>query len=79
MNNNDWTEWMKDSIKLPDGRTAMNLFELMDAIEVIDERVTEVEKFSHEPQNYKKKCDEMEKRIIKIEKRLKTLTRYKKK
>ena len=71
-------EWMKGNIKLPDGRTAMNLFELMDAIDAIDERVKVVEKFSHEPQNYKKKCDEMEKRIEKLEKKLKTLIRYKK-
>jgi DNA repair ATPase RecN len=69
---------MKDSIKLPDGRTAMNLFELMDAIEAIDKRVKEVEKQSHEPQNYKEKCDEMEKRIKKIEQKLKILIRYKK-
>jgi|TARA_Y100000310_G_C20515732_1_gene731087 peptidoglycan hydrolase CwlO-like protein len=69
---------MKDNIKLPDGRTAMNLFELMDAIDAIDERVKEVEKQSHEPQNYKKKCDEMETRIKKLEQKLKTLIRYKK-
>ena len=51
-------------------KTSMNLFEIMDVIEQIDERLKEVEKNSHEPQNYKKKCDEMEKRIIKLEKRL---------
>ena len=71
-------EWMKDRIKLPDGRIAMNLFELMDAIDAISERVKVVEKFSHEPQNYKIKCDEMEKRIKKIDQKLKTLIRYKK-
>jgi archaellum component FlaC len=67
---------MKDSIKLPDGRTAMNLFELMDVIEAIDERVKTVEKFSHEPQNYKKKCDEMEKRIEKLERKIKFKKMY---
>jgi archaellum component FlaC len=67
---------MKDSIKLPDGRTAMDLFELMDAIEAIDERVKEVEKQSHEPQNYKKKCDAMEKKIEKLERRIKFENRY---
>ena len=56
----------------------MNLFEVMDAVDAINERVKEVEKFSHEPQNYKKKCDEMEIRIKKLEQRLKSLTRYKK-
>jgi prefoldin subunit 5 len=96
-------EWMKDSIKLPDGRVAMNLFELMDAIDTIDGRLKEIEKYSewmkerivlnlieglkmkiesleklsHEPQNYREKCDEMEIRIKKVERRLKTLTRYK--
>tara|TARA_Y100000310_G_C20162550_1_gene569870 strand:+ start:131 stop:340 length:210 start_codon:yes stop_codon:yes gene_type:complete len=69
---------MKDNIKLPDGRTTMNLFERMDAIDAISERVKVVEKFSHEPQNYKIKCDEMEKRIKKIDQKLKTLIRYKK-
>ena len=51
-------------------RTSMNLFEIMDVMDQLDERLKEVEKTSHEPQNYKKKCDEMEKRIIKLEKRL---------
>ena len=47
----------------------MNLFELMDAIDQIDKRLEIVEKFSHEPQNYKKKCDEMQKRIENLEKK----------
>lgn len=59
-------------------KTSLNLFELMDAIDQIDERVKEVEKLSHEPQNYKVKGDEMETRIKKLERRLKTLFRYKK-
>ena len=29
-----------------------------------------LEEQSHEPQNYKEKCDEMEKRIIELEKKL---------
>ena len=33
-------------------------------------RVEELEKISHEPQNYKKKCDEMEKRIEAIEEKI---------
>ena len=70
---------MKGNIKLPDGRTAMNLFELMDAIETIDRRVKKVEEYSHEPQNYRKKCDDMEKRINRLEQKLKTLIRYNKK
>ena len=50
--------------------TSVNMFEIMGMIDQLDERLKEVEKNSHEPQNYKKKCDEMEKRIIKLEKRL---------
>ena len=54
----------------------MNLFEIMDVMDQLDERLKEVEKNSHEPQNYKKKCDEMEKRIIKLEKRLRFKNRH---
>jgi len=70
---------MKDRIKLPDGRIAMNLFELMDAIDSVDERMKNVEKLSHKPQNYREKCDEMEIRLKKVERRLKKLTIGKKK
>ena len=52
-------------------RNTMNLFEIMDAVDAIDKRVEEVEKYSHKPQNYKKKCDEMEIRIKKLEQKLK--------
>jgi DNA repair ATPase RecN len=69
---------MKDRIKLPDGRIAMNLFELMDAIDSVDERMKNVEKLSHKPQNYREKCDEMEIRLKKVERRLKKLTMRKK-
>ena len=30
-------------------------------------KIEALEKLSHEPQNYKKKCDEMEKRLVKLE------------
>ena len=59
-------------------RNTMNLFEVMDAVDAIDERLKEVETLSHEPQNYRKKCDEMENRIKKLEQKLKTIIRYKK-
>ena len=59
-------------------KNTMNLFEVMDAVDAIDDRVKEVEKLSHEPQNYRKKCDEMENRIKKLEQKLKTIIRYKK-
>ena len=49
----------------------MNLFEIMDVIAKLAERVKEVEKLSHEPQSYREKCDEMEKRIKKLEQHLK--------
>ena len=59
-------------------KNTMNLFEVMDAVDGIDERLKEVEKLSHEPQNYRKKCDEMENKIKKLEQKLKTMVRYKK-
>ena len=33
----------------------------------LSERVEQLEKLSHEPQNYRKKCEEMEERIDKLE------------
>ena len=36
-------------------------------IHELEERVVELEKLSHEPQNYRKKCEEMEERIDKLE------------
>ena len=39
----------------------------------LEKRVMELEKLSHEPQNYRKKCEEMEKRIEVLENALETL------
>ena len=36
-------------------------------IHELEERVVELEKLSHEPQNYRKKCEQMEERIDKLE------------
>ena len=36
-------------------------------IDQLEKRVMELEKLSHEPQNYRKKCEEMEERIDKLE------------
>ena len=36
-------------------------------IHELEERVIELEKLSHEPQNYREKCEEMEVRIDKLE------------
>ena len=36
-------------------------------IHELEERVVELEKLSHEPQNYREKCEEMEERIDKLE------------
>jgi len=36
-------------------------------IHELEERVIELEKLSHEPQNYREKCEEMEGRIDKLE------------
>ena len=35
--------------------------------EEVDERIDRLEKLSHEPQNYREKCEEMEERIDKLE------------
>ena len=36
-------------------------------IDQLEKRVIELEKLSHEPQNYREKCEEMEERIDKLE------------
>ena len=36
-------------------------------IHELEERVIELEKLSHEPQNYREKCEQMEERIDKLE------------
>ena len=36
-------------------------------INELEERVVELEKLSHEPQNYREKCEQMEERIDKLE------------
>ena len=51
----NWISWMKDKTII------MNL------IEGLKMKIDTLEKLSHEPQNYKKKCDEMEKRLVKLE------------
>lgn len=42
-------------------------------------KIGSLERLSHEPQNYREKCDEMEIRLRKVERRLKKLTMGKKK
>ena len=59
-------------------RDTMNLFEVMDAVDQLVERVEKVEKFAHEPQNWIHGMS-LEKRIKKLEQKLKTMIRYNKK
>ena len=40
---------------------------MMNLIEGLKMKIDTLEKLSHEPQNYKKKCDDMEKRLVKLE------------
>ena len=40
---------------------------IINLIEGLKMKIDTLEKLSHEPQNYKKKCDEMEKRLVKLE------------
>ncbi len=49
--------------------THMQLKELKERVKAMEEKLIELAMFSHEPQNYKKKCDEMEKRIKALEKK----------
>ena len=72
------TEEMGDILQMTRTRNTMNLFEVMDAVDAVDERLKIVEKLSHEPQNYKEKCDKMEKKLNKLEQKFKASIRYKK-
>jgi len=47
------------------------LQELINKVNAMEEKLVELVMYSHEPQNYKKKCDEMEKRIEALEKKTK--------
>ena len=40
---------------------------ILNLIEGLKMKIEALEKLSHEPQNYKEKCDEMEKRLVKLE------------
>ena len=40
---------------------------MLNIIEGLKMKIDALEKLSHEPQNYKDKCDEMEKRLVKLE------------
>ena len=44
-----------------------------DRISELETRIEELEKNSHEPQNYKEKCDKMEGRIEELEKEVKKI------
>jgi len=59
-------EWMKDKL-------------ILNLLEGLKMKIESLEKLSHEPQNYREKCDQMEIRLKKVERRLKKLTIGKKK
>ena len=40
---------------------------IINLIEGLKMKIDILEKLSHQPQNYKEKCDEMEKRLVKLE------------
>ena len=48
----------------------MQLKELKERVKAMEGKLVELAMYSHEPQNYKKKCDEMEKRIEALEKKV---------
>ncbi len=47
---------------------------LVEAIKEQQKQIVYLQEHSYEPQNYKKKCDEMEERIIELEKKLEELS-----
>ena len=40
---------------------------MLNLIEGLKMKIEALEKLAHEPQNYKEKCDDMEKRLVKLE------------
>ena len=56
-------------------RDTMNLFEVMDAVDQLVERVEKVEQLAHEPQNWIHGMS-LEKRIEKLERRIKFKKRH---
>ena len=47
----------------------IQLKELTVKVKKLEEKIVELAMYSHEPKNYKEKCDEMEKRIEALEKK----------
>ena len=47
----------------------MQLKELKNRVKRLEEKIVELAMYSHEPKNYREKCDEMEKRIEALEKK----------
>ena len=52
---------------------------ILNLIEGIKMKIEVLEKLAHEPHNYKEKCDEMEKRLIKLESIITEITNENKK
>jgi cell shape-determining protein MreC len=52
---------------------------ILNLIEGLKMKIEALEKLSHEPQNYKDKCDEMEKRLVKLESIITEMTNENKK
>ena len=53
-----------------DDKISLVMSNLLIYIKKLERQIEELEKISHEPQNYKKKCNEMEKRIEAIEEKI---------
>ena len=47
----------------------MQLKELKERVKAMEGKLIELAMYSHEPKNYREKCDEMEKRIEALEKK----------
>ena len=53
-----------------DDKISLVMSNLLIYIKKLERQIEELEKISHEPQNYKKKCYDMEKRIEAIEEKI---------
>ena len=57
----------------PNDKISLVMSNLLIYIKKLERKIEELEKKSHEPQNYKEKCDEMEERIEALEKSVKEI------
>ena len=62
-----------DNLKDGENRWELRREHVAKVIKEQQKQIEDLQEHTHEPQNYKKKCDEMEERIIELEKKLEEL------